>query len=67
MIGELRATVAVQDARIATLDASGATQALEPSRQPGRLWSRSWAIYGAIGLLAVVVPVLAWVLLGLPR
>jgi ferric-dicitrate binding protein FerR (iron transport regulator) len=54
-------------ALLLTLNASGLTQVPEPSRQPFRPWRRSWAVYSAMALVAVVVPVLAWVLLGLPR
>jgi len=61
-IGELRATVAAQDARIATLTAPTSTQALEPSQpQPLPVWWRSPAVYvvGGISVTALVIGLVA--------
>jgi hypothetical protein len=46
------------------LDESGAKQSPETGKWPSRVWWRSWARYG---ILVVVALMLAAVLLGLPR
>jgi excisionase family DNA binding protein len=66
-IGELRARVATLEAENGHLAASGAAQPPEPITEPLRLWQRSWAVYGAVGLLVVIVPVLAWALVAVYR
>lgn len=48
---EQLALAALQEPQDATLGASTATQASALSGQPLRPWSRSWAVYSAIGLL----------------
>ena len=57
IIGELRATVAAQGARIATLEAPTSTEGQKPPLWLSRLPWRSWAVYGVaiVSVLALVI------------
>lgn len=55
----LASPVAPQEPEDGTLAASTATRAPETSGQPWRPWMRSWAVYGAVGLLIMLVLLVA--------
>jgi len=54
-IGELRATVAAQEEKIAMLAAPTSTEGQNPSPWPSRLSWRSWAVYGGAGIVMLVL------------
>jgi hypothetical protein len=56
----LAAPASSQQPQEPTLDASTAMRAQEPPPWPSRLWGRSWAVDGAMTLVAVLLGVLRW-------